>query len=105
MSKEPGQKEPGQIAYEAAGGAEWLREWPDCKGKWAAVESAVRADATRGLIEALEEINRRTELLVHQNTGRWSMQIEHDRRTKGVLESNVLIARAALEKAKTPPAV
>jgi hypothetical protein len=88
VSKEPGQKEPGQIAYEAAGGAEWLREWPDCKGKWAAVESAVRADATRGLIEALERIANVTE--------NWA-----DNLASQVNE----IACAALEKAKTPPAV
>jgi hypothetical protein len=51
----------------------------------------------RPLVEALLEINRRTTLLVHQNTGRWDMSVEHDQRTINVLNSNFEIARKALE--------
>lgn len=46
---------------------------------------------------ALREISRRTGLLVHQNTGRWDMRVEHDRRTVGVLQGNQAIAAQALE--------
>lgn len=48
------------------------------------------------LREALAEIERRTGLLIHQNTGRWSAALEHDRRTVDVLTVNQSIARQAL---------
>lgn len=48
--------------------------------------------------EALGEISRRTGLLIHQNTGRWDMRLEHDKRTVGVLTVNQGIARAALKE-------
>jgi hypothetical protein len=55
-------KEPGQIAYEAwvQSCKIWRSTWggksEDERAAWAAVEAAVRADATRELIEALEQI-------------------------------------------------
>lgn len=50
------------------------------------------------LEKALSEIQRRTGLLIHQNTGRWSMRVEHDKRTVDVLMSNQEIAAEALTK-------
>jgi major membrane immunogen (membrane-anchored lipoprotein) len=52
-------KEPGQIAYEAfMDESDWPYDFSDVDGKvkaaWAAAEAAVRADATRGMVEALE---------------------------------------------------
>lgn len=51
---------------------------------------AARAEA------ALMEIHRRTGLLMSQNTGRWKMTTEHDRRTVDVLTVNQDIAHAVL---------
>lgn len=48
------------------------------------------------LREALEEIDRRTGLLIHQNTGRWDMKIEHDKRSYDVSEGNRRIIAATL---------
>jgi hypothetical protein len=48
------------------------------------------------LEDALREIVRRSNLLIHQNTGRWDMTVEHDARSHGVTEGNVRIARQAL---------
>jgi hypothetical protein len=60
-----------------------------------------RAEAAEAKVarlrEALTEINRRSGLLMHQNTGRWDATLEHDRRTVGVIETNMEIARAALK--------
>lgn len=55
------------------------------------------AERAAGLEEALRETQRRTGLLMHQNTGRWNATIEHDRRTMDVLQGNQDIARKALE--------
>ncbi len=49
---------------------------------------------------ALHEVHRRTGLLLHQNTGRWNMTIEHDVRTVNVLQSNQEIASKALKTAE-----
>jgi SLT domain-containing protein len=84
-------KEPGQLAYEL-----WrrlgMRRWGELseriKLRWVTTEAAVRADATRELVEALERIANVTE--------NWA-----DNLASQVNE----IARDALEKAKTPPAV
>jgi hypothetical protein len=86
-------KAPGQLTYEAfMDESHWPYEFADVDGKikaaWAAAEAAVRADATRELVEALERIANVTE--------NWA-----DNLASQVNE----IARAALEKAKTPPAV
>jgi len=48
------------------------------------------------LAKALAEITRRTGLLILQNTGRWNMTVEHDKRTVGVLGVNQDIATDAL---------
>lgn len=47
---------------------------------------------------ALEEIGRRTGLLIHQNTGRWNMTVEHDKRTFDVLSTNQKIVAQALKQ-------
>lgn len=47
---------------------------------------------------ALNEIIRRSNLLIHQNNGRWNFELEHDKRSFNVVDSNVRIAEAALEK-------
>jgi hypothetical protein len=52
----------------------------------------------REMEEGVQEIARRTELLIHQNTGRWNMTIEHDRRSYGVSDGNLSIARRLLTK-------
>lgn len=57
---------------------------------------ALRAERDR-YREALEEIERRTGLLIHQNTGRWDMSVEHDRRSYHVSEGNLEIASQALK--------
>lgn len=54
-------------------------------------------------IEALTEIERRTGLLINQNTGRWNMGLEHDLRTVSVLNGNQEIANAALQSLNTTP--
>ena len=48
------------------------------------------------LENALREIVRRSELLIHQNTGRWDMRVEHDSRSFGVTDGNIRIARDVL---------
>lgn len=60
---------------------------------------AIEAQAARiaELEAALKEISRRTGILITQNQGRWTMTLEHDRRTVDVLSVNQEIARAALE--------
>lgn len=45
---------------------------------------------------ALEEIQRVAAMCIHQNTGRWDMRIEHDRRSYGVLDGIVEKTRSAL---------
>jgi hypothetical protein len=52
------------------------------------------------LTKAIAEIQRRTSLLVMQNTGRWDMRVEKDRRTRDVIGVNQEIASEAL----APPA-
>ncbi len=47
------EKEPGQLAYEAANVRPWSDEHPTMKATWAAVESAIRAAA---LEEAREQV-------------------------------------------------
>lgn len=63
-----------------------------------------RADQVAEVVEKLEaalrEIARRNDLLIHQNTGRWDISGERDRRTYDVLLANNGIARAALEGKK-----
>ncbi len=49
------------------------------------------------LENAIREVNRRSALLIHQNTGRWDMTKEHDRRTHGVVQSNINILKNALK--------
>jgi len=59
-------KAPGQLTYEAfMDESHWPYEFADVDGKikaaWAAAEAAVRADATRELVEALERIAKRAQ--------------------------------------------
>lgn len=49
------------------------------------------------LRHALEEIVRRSAMLIHQNTGRWSMTVEHDKRSYDVTDTNISIAQKALK--------
>jgi hypothetical protein len=49
------------------------------------------------LRDVLEEIVRRSAMLIHQNTGRWSMSIEHDKRSYDVTDTNIAIAQKALK--------
>jgi hypothetical protein len=49
-------KEPGQLAYEVWSPDGYPWENTPHKARWAAVEAAVRADATRELVEALEDV-------------------------------------------------
>lgn len=50
------------------------------------------------LENALKEIVRRSNLLIHQNTGRWDVTIEHDVRAFEVTRGNIDIAREVLNK-------
>jgi hypothetical protein len=61
-----------------------------------AMMADIAADEIERLRAALREIHRCTSLLIHQNTGRWSTAVEHDRRTMGVLNANQIIAIEAL---------
>ena len=77
--------EPGQIAYEAfMDESLWPYDFADVDGKikaaWAAAEAAVRADATKELVEALRET---LEIANRNEDGPWAER-----------------ARAALEKAR-----
>lgn len=45
---------------------------------------------------ALREVRRRSSLLMHQNIGRWSMRVEHDKRSSDVTATNIEIIDAAL---------
>lgn len=60
------------------------------------------AEAEARVVEvenALSEIRRRTAMLIHQNTGRWSPgSVDHDKRTVDVLMGNQAIATAALDE-------
>jgi len=71
--------------------------------------SYVRVDVARQLEnsynelrEDLKEIVRRSQMLIHQNTGRWDMTVEHDARSHGVTSGNVRIAQDALGKTFIP---
>jgi hypothetical protein len=56
-------------------------------------EALARIDV---LEKAITEVYSRTGMLMHQNTGRWSNAVEHDRRTIGVLTTNQRICLEAL---------
>jgi hypothetical protein len=94
-------KEPGQLAFEASGGSDWDFEGTASKARWAAVEAAVRADATRELVEALEPFAAyRTAYIDGPGTPDHGLPANTPHRV-----GDYRRARAALEKAKTPPAV
>jgi hypothetical protein len=58
------------------------------------------------LKDALEQVQVRTALLIHQNTGRWNSKVEHDMRTMNVLACNMRILTEALEAVgEDPPMV
>jgi hypothetical protein len=89
-------KELGQIAYEAmlddmaadeVGCVPWCLASRKVKARWAATESAVRADATRELVKALEHY------ACNCDEGQCEMN-DHDSVVCGFK------ARAALEKAR-----
>lgn len=46
---------------------------------------------------AMREVIRRSALLVHQNTGRWDMTVEHDKRSYDVTRTNMEILMDALD--------
>ena len=45
---------------------------------------------------AMNEVIRRSNLLIHQNIGRWNMNVEHDKRSYDVVSSNIAILVDAL---------
>lgn len=55
-----------------------------------------KAERVARMEAALREIIRRGEMCIHQNTGRWDMSVEHDRRSYNIIASNNDIAREAL---------
>jgi uncharacterized protein YqfA (UPF0365 family) len=99
-------KEPGQLAAET-----YLTAWASIdtwetlrqsqKMAWAAAEAAVRADASTDLTQALDQCQKALALLIDPEAicksrvqDAWAKAVAAEAR-----------ARAALEKAKTPPAV
>lgn len=57
------------------------------------------------LKDALEQVHARTSILIYQNTGRWDMNVEHDRRTMKVLECNMRLLTEALEAVREPDTI
>lgn len=87
------------MAAKAAGWADWADACVSAsRRRLTLMENAALKAENERLREALGEISRRTGLLIHQNTGRWKMNIEHDKRTVDVLTANQRIASAALER-------
>ena len=66
-------------------------------GFMAAGSAAARMVREAKAVEAIEEANRRAGMLIHQNTGRWDMTVEHDIRTYNVTASNMRILDNALQ--------
>lgn len=56
----------------------------------------VQPEKVEVMEKALQEIIRRSSMLIHQNTGRWDMRIEHDVRSHNVTAGNIKIARTAI---------
>lgn len=64
-----------------------------------ATEAILKAMAERNILQnAIEEIIRRSELLLQQNMGRCNTDIEHDKRSYGVTLGNIDIGRVALQQ-------
>lgn len=57
----------------------------------------VNTKSEKILIDAMNEVIRRSSLLMHQNIGRWDMRIEHDKRSSDVTMTNIEILADALK--------
>lgn len=72
-------------------------DWIDCDDAENAALARDAANYIETLEKALNEIKRRSEICIQQNTGRWDMKIEHDRRSYNIIKTNADIARRALK--------